>query len=231
MRTLIILPTYNEAENIRPLIGGILETAPGADVLVVDDASPDGTSELVAALGAGEPRVHLLKRAGKKGRGLAGIDGFRHGLTAGYDVLVEMDADFSHPPVFLPALIEGTKRADLVVGSRRVRGAATEERGRMRAAVSLLASRLIRLILRTGVQDGSSGYRAFRRSTLEKVDWDRMISSGPSIVEELLYECTRRGAGVREIPIRFANRRAGRSKLTPAKLIGVLAALIRIRFK
>lgn len=231
MRSLIILPTYNEAENIRPLIGGILETAPGVDVLVVDDASPDGTSDLAAALGAADPRVRLLKRAGKKGRGLAGIDGFRHGLKAGYDVLVEMDADCSHPPVFLPALIEGTKRADVVIGSRNVRGAALDRRGRLRRVVSALAARLVRLLLRVEVRDGSSGYRAFRRDALAKLDWDRMISTGPSIVEEVLYECVRRDLSVREVPIRFANRRTGRSKLTPAKLLGVLAALVRIRFR
>ncbi len=224
-----MLPTYNEARNIVPLIDEALRQRVGIEALVVDDDSPDGTWKLVEEMGKKDPRVRLLRRMENRGRGLAGIDGFKKALSMGADRIVEMDADFSHDPEYLPALIDASESADLVIGSRYVPGGGDEERGIMRRAVSSLARRYLRWVLGISVCDPTSGYRCFRREALLSLMRKDIRASDPFIITELLFWSGRLGLRIVEIPIVFRARRAGSSKLRPFTLLKYCVKVLRLR--
>jgi dolichol-phosphate mannosyltransferase len=209
MKTMIMVPTYNEAQNLERLTSQIFSFSPGVDILVVDDNSPDGTGRIADELAARNPRVHVLNRT--KGRGLAGIAGLRYALNWGAEAVVEMDADFSHDPKYLPALLDGLNEADVVLGSRFVPGGADVGRGFIRHAITVFANWYIRMVLKINIRDCTSGYRAFKRAVLETVDVDTLISRGPAIVQELLYSSLLSGFRVKEIPIVFIDRQRGNS--------------------
>ena len=211
MKTMIMVPTYNEAQNLEKLIGQIFSYAPEVDVLVVDDNSPDGTGRIADELADRNPRVHVLHRTKIRGRGLAGIAGLRYALNWGAEAVVEMDADFSHDPKYLPDLLSGLDEADVVLGSRFVPGGADVGRGFVRHAITVFANWYIRMVLKIKIRDCTSGYRAFKRAVLETVDVDTLISRGPAIVQELLYSSLLSGFRVKEIPIVFIDRQRGTS--------------------
>lgn len=233
LKTTIMIPTYNERENIDRLIGAILALkVSGHDlhVLVVDDNSPDGTSQAVAAIAARETRVRVLTRANQRGRGSAGIAGFKEALLQGADYIVEMDADFSHDPKYLPDLIKAVDNgADVALGSRFVRGGSDEDRGMYRQTVTKLAGLYTRTLLQLKIRDVSSGYRCFRRAALEAIDLDQLISTGPSIVLEILFKCASKGMKIAEVPIVFIDRRVGTTKLNWVILLETLAMVIKLR--
>jgi dolichol-phosphate mannosyltransferase len=226
-----MIPTYNEAENIVPLSREIaaLPLAGDLHVLVVDDDSPDGTAGLVRTLAEAEPRVHLLLRKDRRGRGSAGIDGFKAALALGADYVVEMDGDFSHQPRFIPALVAEMGRCDVAVGSRFVRGGADSDRSLVRRTITRLVRGFIGRRFRTPVRDVSSGFRCFRRGVLERLDLDTLVSVGPSIVLEILYKLNLMGASIREVPIVFVDRRRGRTKLSGRTLVRTLRMALRFR--
>lgn len=229
MNTCIMIPTYNEAENIQDLIREIRATVPDADVLVVDDNSPDGTSKLVAELAEKDDKIHLMTRTTERGRGTAGRDGFKWGIAQGAARVVEMDADFSHHPRYLPAIIAASQQADVVVGSRYIKGGKEVGRPAYRQLVTKFAGWFLRMALGVKVRDPSSGYRCFRRAVLEAVDLDNFISTGPSIVSEMLYKCRLKGFSMTEVPIVFEDRVRGSSKLDTKTLFRTLGMVFTLR--
>ena len=226
-----MIPTYNEAENIQALIREILTLPLSGDlhVLVVDDSSPDGTGELVQKTAAADSRVHLLVRKKRRGRGAAGIDGFKAALALGADFIVEMDGDFSHQPRFIPALLGEMARCEVAIGSRFVCAGADSDRNLVRRAITWLARRFIRRRFRTPIRDVSSGFRCFRRGVLERLDLDDLISIGPSIVLEILYKLILTGASIQELPIVFIDRKRGRTKLSGLTLMETLLMTLKFR--
>ena len=212
---LVVIPTYNEAENLRGLVSLILAREPSPDVLVVDDASPDGTGEIAEELRREtNGRVRAIHRTGKQGLGTAYVAGFQDGLDRGYPVIVQMDADFSHDPSYLPALIGGLEGADVVVGSRYVEGGGTLNWGPMRRFVSRAGSFYARLVLSLPVSDVTGGFKAWRAQTLLEVGLDKVRSNGYCFQVEMTYRAFRAGARIVELPIVFADRRVGRSKMS-----------------
>jgi dolichol-phosphate mannosyltransferase len=210
----VILPTYNEAATIRPVLEGVLAAGPNVSALVVDDGSPDGTARLVEDVAAGEPRVRLLRRDRKLGLASAYLTGFRRGIDEGYDVLVEMDADLSHRPEDLPSVIDGTDRFDLSIGSRYVPGGAVSNWSRARLALSKGGNAYARAVLGIPVRDVTSGFRAYRRAALQRLLSEPVASDGYGFQVELAYRAWRAGMGVGEVPITFREREHGRSKLS-----------------
>jgi dolichol-phosphate mannosyltransferase len=225
-----MVPTYNAAGNIEALVKELLALAVPADVhvLVADDNSPDGTGRLVQALAAADPRVHALIRTKRRGRGAAGIDGFKAALALGAEYVVEMDGDFSHQPRFIPALFAAAVGgADAAIGSRFVPGGSDSDRSVVRRAITWCVRRFIRRKFRTSVRDVSSGFRLFRRGILERIDLDDLISVGPSIVLEILYKLELLRANVVEVPIEFVDRRAGTTKLGALTLFETLLMAVK----
>jgi len=218
MRSLVVLPSYNEAENVIPLIDGILEADSALDVLVVDDASPDGTATLVAEAGSKQPRVHLLRREGKLGLGSAYIAGFRFGLERDYERVLTMDCDFSHHPRYLPAILLAAKRADLVIGSRYVPGGGVLNWPLHRRALSRFANFYTRTLLRLPVRDCTAGFRCYRREVLESVGFDEIESSGYAFLEEMVSRTHWAGFCIAEVPIIFADRVRGTSKISQQEI-------------
>jgi dolichol-phosphate mannosyltransferase len=213
-RTLVIIPTYNEKDNIRSVIELALAQAPDLDVLVVDDNSPDGTGAIVAEIAKTNPRVQLMSRAGKLGLGTAYIAGFKWGLSRGYAYLVEMDADFSHDPREIPNMQKAMDNADLVLGSRYIDGVRVVNWPLSRLFLSKGASYYVRIITGLPVHDPTAGFKCFRRSVLEALDLDAVRSNGYAFQIEMHYETWMKGFRVREIPITFADRYAGQSKMS-----------------
>lgn len=210
-KIMAMIPTYNEKENIERLIKEILSLELNIEIVVVDDHSPDGTSEVVSRLKGLYPQVHLITRYKERGRGLAGIVGFKYCLSQGASCIIEMDADFSHHPKHIPEFLEGIKKGDLVLGSRFVEGGQDLERGWLRHLITLIANPYVRFILGIKIKDATSGYRCYRREVLEALDLDRMVSKGPPIVQEMLYKCLLKGFKVIEVPIIFRDRKQGES--------------------
>jgi dolichol-phosphate mannosyltransferase len=209
----VMIPTYNERGNIEKLIAAIaaLKVAK-LQIVVVDDDSPDGTGRLLDQLARTRPYLHVVHRRQERGRGTAGIAGFKYALAHGAELIVEMDADFSHHPKHIPDLLAAAAASDVVVGSRFVPGGQDLDRGFLRHTITRLANFYIRRILRiTNVHDCTSGYRVFRRRVLETVNLDNTISLGPSVVQELLYKAVLRGFRVKEVPIVFIDRKQGQS--------------------
>lgn len=215
LRILVIIPTYDEAENLPRIVPRVLEQDPRIDVLVVDDASPDGTGAIADALSAENERVHVLHRAGKEGLGKAYLAGFGFGLEQGYDILFEMDADFSHPPDALPGLIAAFDEADVVIGSRYVDGRVTVSNWPMsRLLISYFGSRYARIITGMPVRDGTGGFNGWKREVLESVKLDRVQSNGYAFQIELKFRAWRAGCRLVEKPILFTERDTGESKMS-----------------
>lgn len=215
MRTLVIIPTYDEADNIASIIARVRASVPAADILVADDNSPDGTGRIADDLAAVDPAVHVLHRAGKQGLGAAYIAGFTWGLDAGYDLLVEMDADGSHRPEQLDTLIDAaTDGADLVIGSRWVRGGSVVNWPRRRMILSRGGNLYTRLALGLPVKDATGGYRVFRASTLRRLDIAGVESQGYCFQVDLTRRTLEAGLTVQEVPITFVERVRGESKMS-----------------
>jgi dolichol-phosphate mannosyltransferase len=224
-RVLVSLATYNERDNLAPLVREIRAAAPAADVLVTDDNSPDGTGRLADELAAADPHVHVLHRPGKLGLGTAIVAAMRYALEHGYDLFVNMDADFSHHPRYLPDLLKGMQRHDVMIGSRYVKGGGTANWPWTRELISRSVNLLVRFLMRLPARDCSGGYRCYRVAKLGTADLDRLLSRGYSFQQEVLYRCRRVGCRIGETPIVFENRRAGASKVNPkeaARSLGVL---------
>lgn len=226
---LVCLPTYNERENLGSIIDEILHTVP-VDVLVIDDNSPDGTGRVADLLAKREPRVHVLHRPGKLGLGTAYIAGFRWGLRHGYRLLLEMDADFSHQPRYLPELLRAAEGADLVLGSRYVEGGGTENWGLVRRGLSRGGSVYARSILGVPFRDLTGGFKVFRREVLEAIDLETIQTTGYAFQIELTYRAWKKGFRIKEVPIVFYERTAGRSKMDGAVIAEAIAKVWSIRF-
>ncbi len=213
MKILVIIPTYNERENVEKLITMILDQHRKIDVLIVDDSSPDGTSDIVGQMMESSTRVHLISRPGKMGLGSAYIAGFRFAIQNGYDIIFEMDADFSHHPRYLRRFLRAIKKNDLVIGSRYINGVNVINWPLVRLILSTGASVYTRLITSMPVRDPTSGFKCFRRKVIEELDLDRIYSDGYSFQIEVNYKAWRKGFRVAEIPIVFVDRNLGSSKM------------------
>jgi dolichol-phosphate mannosyltransferase len=230
-RALIVVPTYNERENVGEVVARFLAPVPEADLLFVDDNSPDGTGALLDEMAAIDSRVHVMHRAGKLGLGTAYRDGFRWGLDRGYDYLLEMDADFSHDPRYLPDMIRLAREgADMVVGSRYVAGGGTENWGLGRKIISRGGSLYARTILGIRVRDVTAGFVCYRRATLERIDFETVRSNGYSFQIEMKYRVLQAGMHIEELPIIFADRRVGQSKMSRAIFLEALGMVWKLRF-
>lgn len=227
-RTLITLCTYNERENIARLVPAIFAYVPDADLLIVDDSSPDGTGRLADGLAAEDARIRVLHRT-ERGLGGATIAAFRRAAAEGYDRVANLDADFSHPPDQLPELLQALERVDVCIGSRYVRGGRIVGWPLRRHVMSRLINWYSRAVLRLPVKDTSGAFRAYRGSLVRKLDWDAVVSRGYSVQEELLYRCRRAGATFAEVPITFVEREAGASKIHLREGFTALRILWNIR--
>jgi dolichol-phosphate mannosyltransferase len=214
VRPLVVLPTYNEAGNVAQVLPRIRAAVPDAEILVVDDNSPDGTAELVETLAAGLGGIQVLRRPGKSGIGNAYRAGFRWGLERGFDAFVEMDADLSHDPAQLPDLLGGLAGADLVIGSRYVPGGSIPNWAPHRRLLSEAGNRYAAVALGMRVRDLTSGFRAYSAATLQDLDLDRIRADGYGFQIEMAFRAHRRGRLVTEVPIRFVDRVAGQSKMS-----------------
>jgi dolichol-phosphate mannosyltransferase len=213
---LVIVPTYNESENVERIVARLHSVVPSAHVLVADDASPDGTGKIADVLAESDPRVHVLHRPGKAGLGAAYTAGFDWGLEHGYDVLVEMDADGSHAPEQLPRLLAGLERADVVLGSRWVPGGAVVNWPRRRELLSRGGNLYARLALGFDLRDATGGYRAYKRVVLENINYGDVASQGYCFQVDLAWRVLQAGYRVIEVPITFAERERGESKMSGA---------------
>src|SRR5690606_33107537 len=209
-------PTYNEVENLPHILTRVRRAVPTADILVTDDASPDGTGELADRFAAEDPQIHVLHRPGKQGLGAAYVAGFTWARERGYDVVVEMDADGSHAPEQLPQLLQALRHADVVLGSRYVPGGKVVDWPWHRALLSQGGNLYVRLALGMPVRDATGGYRAYRMPALEKLDFESVNSQGYCFQVDLAWRACRQGLRVVEVPITFTERRRGASKMSPA---------------
>lgn len=215
-KVLIIIPTYNEKENLPLLLKEVFEVVPQVDVLVVDDGSPDGTGELADGKAEADPRVHVMHRTGKLGLGTAYVAGFKWALERDYEFIFEMDCDFSHQPKHLPEFLKAAQGADLVLGSRYISGGGTEDWGVMRKLISGGGNLYARTVLRLPYRDLTGGFKCFRRSTLQAIPFDQLMSTGYSFQIELTTRAHRKGFRIVEIPIFFPDRKRGASKMSGA---------------
>jgi dolichol-phosphate mannosyltransferase len=228
-KPLVCLPTYEEAENLRPMVAAIRASIPQADVLVVDDNSPDGTGRIADELAAADPHVHVLHRAGKEGLGRAYLAAFAWALARDYGLILEMDCDFSHDPRYLPGMLAAAADADLVLGSRYVEGGGTVNWGVARKIISRGGSLYARTILGLPVRDLTGGFKCFRREVLEAIDLPTVECSGYAFQIELTYRAARKGFRVRELPIVFEDRRVGHSKMSRRILLEAVRKVWSIR--
>jgi dolichol-phosphate mannosyltransferase len=227
---LVIVPTYNEAENVSEIAGRILEVVPSAHLLVVDDGSPDGTGDIVERLGAGDDRIHLIRRRGKLGLGTAYVAGFRWGLERGYDLLVEMDADGSHPADRLPALIAAVADAPsddvlLAIGSRWIDGGSVVDWPKRREVLSRSANTYARLMLGLDVHDITAGFRVYRADAIARMDLDSIDSKGYCFQVDMTLRVDALGGRIVEVPIRFRDRLHGVSKMDQSIIV---EAMLRV---
>jgi dolichol-phosphate mannosyltransferase len=230
-RLVAMIPTYNERENIADLIDALLALPVEAEVhvLVADDNSPDGTGRYVEERAAADPRVHALVRTKRRGRGAGGIDGFKAALALSPDFVVEMDADFSHQPKFIPGLLSAARYYDLVLGSRYVKNGRDADRRLRRRLITFCVRSFIRRLYRIKIKDVSSGFRLYRREVLEAVDLDDLISVGQSVVLEILRKVDLLGFRIGEVPIVFIDRTRGRTKLDFLALLETLLQAVKFR--
>jgi glycosyltransferase involved in cell wall biosynthesis len=229
LKSIVIVPTYNEAENIRLLAADLLALSTPTDVVVVDDNSPDGTGQIADELSALHPSIHAIHRPGKLGLGTAYIAGFKMGLANGYDRILTMDADFSHHPRFIPDMLDRCQAgADLVIGSRYVSGGGTAGCTLPRKVLSWGANAVAKTALGLEAMDCTAGFRCYRRQVLESINLDAIRSNGYSFLVEMLYRCQRRGWRVAEVPILFENRRRGASKISKQEVFKAMQTVYRL---
>jgi len=212
-RLLISLATYNEAANIAALIGEIHKVVPTADVLVIDDNSPDGTGKIVEEMKANDPRIRVVHRPGKLGLGTATLAAMNYAMEHSYDLLQNMDADGQHPPRYLPGILAGMSHYDVMIGSRYVKGGGTDNWPLPRRIISRCVNMLVRVLFRMPVKDASGAYRCYRVSKLREAHLERTKSRGYSFQQEVLFRCYKAGCTFGEYPILFENRRGGASKV------------------
>jgi dolichol-phosphate mannosyltransferase len=225
-RILVSLATYNEAGNIEALITEIHKFVPQADILVIDDNSPDKTWEIVERLGTTDPRIKLLKRPGKLGLGTATLAAMKYAMDHNYDYLQNMDADFSHPPRYLPGILGGMNKYDVMIGSRYVRGGGTENWPLARRIISKSVNTIVRFLFRMPVKDASGAYRCYRVSKLREVRLDLVQSRGYSFQQEVLFRCHQAKCKLGEYPIIFENRRAGASKVNRKEALRSISMIL-----
>ncbi|QDV50487.1 polyprenol monophosphomannose synthase [Gimesia fumaroli] len=221
-RLLVTLCTYNERENLELLIPEIHNFLPEAHILVIDDNSPDGTGEYAKELGQADSRIHSIHRTGKLGLGTATIAGFRYAIENKYDLVLNLDADFSHPPRFMPDLVEATREADVAIGSRYVPGGKIEGWGPKRYFMSGAINWYARLLLRLKSRDCSGSFRCYRVPKLAEIDFDLLRAKGYAFQEEILYRCRRVGCTFKEVPFTFEERRFGSSKINMGEAFSAL---------
>jgi dolichol-phosphate mannosyltransferase len=217
VKTLIVIPTYNECGNIQPLVQDVLRSVPSVDLLIIDDNSPDGTGALADELHDQNPQVSVMHRPGKQGLGTAYVRGFQYALEHGYDFVFEMDADFSHDPKYLPAFLQaaqGPEAADLVIGSRYVPGGDTPNWSALRKFISGGGNIFARAVLGIPIHDCTSGYRCYRTAALASLNLDKVHSQGYAFQVEMAYAMWQSGYRLREVPIVFEDRRVGQSKMS-----------------
>ncbi len=229
MKVFVTIPTFNEGENIERLIREIRQIDPSIEIVVADDDSPDGTWKIVENISKTDAGIHLLRRTINKGRGSAGVDAFRFALQHQADAVIEMDGDFSHDPNHIPVFLEKIKEFDLVIGSRAVPQGQDLRPSALRKWVTHLSTAYTRIVLGLPVKDCNSGYRCFRREVLEAVNLDSIRSTGPSIVQELLYKAYLLGFSITEIPIIFVERQAGKSNLNFRKLLSGFLMILKLK--
>jgi dolichol-phosphate mannosyltransferase len=227
-RVLVCTATYNERENLQSLIQEIHKVVPAVDVLVIDDNSPDGTGQIADQLAAADPRIHVIHRAGKLGLGTAIVAGMRYAMDKNYDVLVNVDADFSHHPRYLPAVLEGIQRYDVMIGSRYVPGGGTINWPLSRKLMSGGVNLIVRVLMRLPAHDTSGGYRGYKVAKLRSVDLDHLISRGYSFQQEILYRCRKAGCKIGETPIIFEDRRLGATKANLKEIVRSLSTILYI---
>lgn len=230
MKTVIIIPTYNEVHNLRPLLQDIFLYAPEVNALIVDDNSPDGTGALADEIHNEDARVHVLHRAGKQGLGTAYIAGFKYAIEHDFDQIFEMDADFSHDPRYLPDFLQAIERADLVIGSRYVAGGGTPNWSFIRRMISGCGNIFARFMLDIPVHDCTAGFRCYRRKVLESMDLDTILSEGYAFQVELVYRVMLQGFKIVETPIIFKDRRVGQSKMSRKIVIEAFLYVLHARF-
>ena len=224
----VIIPTYNERENIGLLVGEILELGLDSQVIIVDDNSPDGTGELADELANQYPGVHVIHRPGKMGLGTAHIAGMKVALEKGVAHILTMDADFSHHPRYIPDMLAALERFDLVIGSRYVPGGGTQYCTAPRRALSRGANLFARTVLSLRAGDTTAGFRGYRRAVLESIALDEIVSNGYSFLIEMLYRCQRKGWRVGEVPIIFENRQRGASKISKTEILRAMQTVVRL---
>lgn len=229
MRVFVTIPTFNESKNIERLIEEIRRQNQRIGIIVADDDSPDGTWGIVERISERDPQVFLLRRTRNKGRGSAGVDAFRFALEQQADVVIEMDADFSHDPKYIPSFLERIREFDLVIGSRSIAHGKDLRKSRFRKGVTHLSSFYARSVLGLPFMDCNSGYRCFRKEVLEAVDLNSIRSTGPSIVQELLYKAYLQGFSIGEMPIVFSERQAGKSNLNLKRLLQGFFMILKLR--
>jgi dolichol-phosphate mannosyltransferase len=228
---LVALATYNEVENLPSLVIAIRHELPTADVLVVDDNSPDGTGRWCDEFAAANPWFSVMHRAGKLGLGSATWAAMRHAIDRGYEIIVTLDADWSHPPAVLPALVAATAYADVAIGSRYCPGGSIEGWTWSRRLISRVMNFATRIALRLPVRDGSGACRAYRVDMLRKLDFSALTASGYAYLEEILWHLAQHGARFAEVPIAFADRRSGASKVHAGEALGKVRVLARLAFQ
>jgi len=227
---LVIIPTYNERENIDNIINSVLAQPVGLDVMIIDDNSPDGTGEIVRHIAKGDARVHLIERPEKKGLGTAYIEGFKWAIKEGYDYIFEMDADFSHNPDDLPRICDELKTYDLVIGSRYSNGISVVNWPISRVMLSFFANIFARCVTGVPVMDLTSGFKGFRRKVLQKINLERIKADGYGFQIEMHFYAYYLGFKVKEIPIIFVDRRSGRSKMSKQIIFEALLIVLRLGF-
>jgi dolichol-phosphate mannosyltransferase len=231
MKIYAMIPTYNERENIANLINEILKLKiKNFQIVVVDDNSPDGTWKIVHKIAKKNKNVHLLLRKSNRGRGSGGRAGFIYCLKDKADIIIEMDADMSHNPKYIPLMLKEMENADLILGSRQLKGSREVGRGIIRKIITYLANLYIRILLGLKVKDCNSGYRCFKRKVLEGIKVEKLQSKGPSIVQEVLFKAHLKGFKIKEIPITFINRTKGHSKLGIKQLAMGYFMVTKLRF-
>lgn len=228
MKAAVVVPTYNERENIGLLVEEILRLPLDIQVVVVDDNSPDGTGELLDEIASRQPALHVIHRPGKLGLGTAHIAGFRRALQMDVDCILSMDADFSHHPRYIPDLVDAVQQKDIVIGSRYVPGGGSVECGLNRTLLSRGANAFARSLLGLRAHDCTAGFRCYRRGVLENAPLNQIFSNGYSFLIEILYKCQRLGYSVGEVPIIFENRQRGSSKISKTEIARAAYTVLRL---
>ena len=232
MHCLVVVPTYNERANLPGITESILQHAPAAHILIVDDNSPDGTGALADELSAARPgQIFVLHRARKEGLGQAYVEGFKYALARDYEIVVQMDADFSHDPKYLPDFFDAIQTNDLVIGSRYINGISVVNWDLKRLILSKAASFYVRLITRMPIADTTAGFKCWRREALESIGLDLVFSNGYVFLAEMKYRAFQKGMRIKEIPIIFVERRLGRSKMSGGIMIEGVLSVLRMRFR